>query len=60
MNDRITAAAAELLAAIDRRWEGETDRKRANGVSPRMEEAIAELREALAAQSLHNEPDIDA
>jgi hypothetical protein len=30
----------ELVEAIERRWLGETERKRANAVSPRMEEAI--------------------
>lgn len=30
----------ELVEAIERRWQGEPERKRANAVSPRMEEAI--------------------
>lgn len=42
--------AAELLAAIDRRWEGESQRKRENAVSPRMEDAMEALRKTLAAK----------
>lgn len=30
----------ELVEAIDRRWDGESERKRAAAISPRMEEAI--------------------
>lgn len=46
----VLEAAAELLAAIDRRWEGESERKRANAISPRMEDAISNLRAALQAR----------
>lgn len=45
--EAIVAAAAELLAAIDRRWEGETDRKRENAISPRQEDAMEALRKLL-------------
>lgn len=44
-------ALKELLAAIDARWEGESERKRANAISPRMEDAIAKAREVLNACS---------
>lgn len=37
---KLEAALRELIAAIDRRWEGESQRKREAAVSPRMEEAI--------------------
>jgi hypothetical protein len=30
----------ELIEAIGKRWDGETDRKRSNAISPRMEDAI--------------------
>lgn len=40
-------AAIELLAATERRWEGETQRKRENAISPRMEEAMEALRSAI-------------
>ena len=40
-------ALRKLVEAIDRRWEGEAQRKRDNAVSPRMEEAIAEARKIL-------------
>lgn len=39
----IISAAAELLAAIERRWEGETDRKRDAAISPRQQEAMDRL-----------------
>jgi hypothetical protein len=38
---------AELIESIDRRWSGESDKKRANAISPRMEEAIAAARKLL-------------
>jgi hypothetical protein len=34
----------ELLIAIEKRWDGESDRKRANAISPRMEECITEAK----------------
>jgi hypothetical protein len=40
-------ALREMLDAISKRWDGETEKKRSNGVSPRMEEAIAAARVAL-------------
>lgn len=46
----LAAAAKELLDAIDKRWEGESDRKRENAISPRQEEAMRVLREVLADQ----------
>jgi hypothetical protein len=30
----------ELIEAIGKRWDGESERKRSNAISPRMEEAI--------------------
>ena len=42
-------ALAELIASIDKRWEGETERKREAAVSPRTEEAIAAAKFLLAA-----------
>lgn len=41
-------ALAELANSIERRWEGETDRKRANSVSPRTEEALIAARALIA------------
>lgn len=43
----LVAKARELLAAIDRRWEHESDRKRENAISPRQEEAMEALRDEL-------------
>jgi hypothetical protein len=45
---RLADAAGELLAAIDRRWCGETDRKRASAISPRQEDAMDALRDILS------------
>ena len=42
-------ALEELVASIERRWEGESDRKRANAISPRTEEALTAARAAIAA-----------
>lgn len=47
-------ALKELIEAIDKRWDGESDRKRANAISPRMEDAIARAREVLAANQERN------
>lgn len=41
------AAAAELVAAFDKRWGDEPQRKRENAISPRMEEALDALRRLL-------------
>lgn len=38
---------AGLVDAIDKKWEYEPPRKRANGVSPRMEDALSRAREVL-------------
>lgn len=46
--DEAAAALKELLDAIDARYVAETERKRANAISPRMDEAIAKARELLA------------
>lgn len=46
--EALEGPAAELISAIDKRWAGETARKRENAISPRMEEAIEALRAALA------------
>lgn len=51
---RLADTAAELLAAIDRRWENESARKRENAISPRQEEAMTALREALTALANEN------
>jgi hypothetical protein len=34
------ALLRELVEAIERKWSGETDRKRSNALSPRIEEAM--------------------
>lgn len=41
-------ALREMVAAFDRRWAGESDRKRKAAISPRMEEAIDNMRAILA------------
>lgn len=38
----------ELIEAIDAKWSGETNRKRANAISPRMERAIDNAKRCLA------------
>ena len=38
--DALADVLAELVASIERRWEGETQRKRENAISPRTEEAL--------------------
>ncbi len=48
MTDEALDILRELVAAIDRRWEGETDRKREAAVSPRMDEAIDRARDLFA------------
>lgn len=40
----LLAALTELVAAIDKRWTGESARKRSNAISPRMEEALFKAR----------------
>lgn len=45
--NKVSEALHELIAAIDARWEGESDKKRSNAISPRMEEAIAAARAVL-------------
>ena len=40
----LRVAIRKFLDALDRRWDGESDRKRSNAISPLMEEAIADLR----------------
>jgi hypothetical protein len=48
--DRINTletVAGELVKSIDRRWDGETEKKRQNCISPRMEEAVQRVRAAL-------------
>ena len=42
--ERLRSALAEIVAAIDKRWADEPERKRANAISPRMEEAIKAAR----------------
>lgn len=49
-------ALKELIAAIDARWEGESDRKRSNAISPRMEEALTAARKVLAEQDSDKYP----
>lgn len=41
-------ALDELQASIEKRWQGESERKRANAISPRTEDALIAAREALA------------
>lgn len=43
---RLRLVINEFLRAFDKRWEGETSRKRSNAVSPSMENAIAAMRKA--------------
>lgn len=50
--EKLKVALNELLDAIDARWSGESDRKRANAISPRMEDAIAGAR-MLVSDSSH-------
>jgi hypothetical protein len=42
-------ALRELVEAIGCKWDGESERKRANALSPRIEEALAAAKSALAA-----------
>lgn len=51
MSNQYKIALVELIAAIDARWCGESDRKRANAISPRMEEAIAAAGKLLEAET---------
>lgn len=46
--EQLEQVLAELIAAINRRWEGETEKKRANAISPRIEEAIEQARKLLS------------
>lgn len=46
--EEIVRGAEELLAAIDKRWEGETRLKRDRAISPRQEEAMESLRSLLS------------
>lgn len=41
-------AIREFLAAFDKKWDGETERKRGQAISPRMEEALTNLRRIIA------------
>ena len=41
-------ALKELVASIDRRWAGETARRRENAISPRMEDALDTARKAIS------------
>jgi hypothetical protein len=45
-------ALKELVEAIDAKWEGETERKRSNAISPRMEDALANARKVLLDHSM--------
>lgn len=44
---KLLEVLTELVASIERRWEGESDRKRANAVSPRTEEALEAAKELI-------------
>lgn len=44
----VLAALIELVAAIDKRWTGESAHKRSNAISPRMEEAIVAAKKIIA------------
>lgn len=46
--EQLSAVLAELIASIDKRWEGETERKREAAVSPRTEDAMEAGRSLLA------------
>lgn len=48
----IENAAANLIGAIDKRWNSETERKRSNAISPWMEEELAELRRIIAQKGI--------
>jgi hypothetical protein len=51
----IVDAAAELLAAIERKYEHETARKRSNALSPRIEDAIEVLAKLIAERAKNND-----
>lgn len=53
--DKQKAVLKELVDAIDARWAGETDRKRANAISPRMEDAIDAARAKMGERRESNE-----
>ncbi len=40
-------ALAELVTAIERKWSGETERRRSNALSPRIEEALEAAKKLL-------------
>ena len=50
---QLLEALEELATSIERRWSGESERKRANGVSPRMEDALCAARAAIAKAKEH-------
>lgn len=53
MSDRETylfEALAELVCAIEKKWEGESDRRRANALSPRIEDALTAAKKMLSPQ----------
>ena len=50
-------ALRKLVDAIDRKWSLETERRRANAISPAIDEALSEARELLG---IHPVTDIDA
>lgn len=43
----IVEALGELVCAIERKWEGEPERRRANALSPRIEDALKKAKELL-------------
>jgi hypothetical protein len=47
---QLEKALRELLEAIGKRWDGETEKKRSNAVSPLMEDAIAAAQKVLDRQ----------
>lgn len=49
LEKQLVAALTELKVSIEKRWAGETARKRENSVSPRTEDALVAARAALAA-----------
>ena len=48
MTNDVLEILEELVASIDKRWEGESQRKRENAISPRTEDALERARAIIA------------